>query len=379
MADMADNKVMGSYVLVVLEELGRQPAVSFMEDKVAAAIRGIASRIGLPVHSDAFGNQWVTYTGPRSGDSSVPDIAFVAHMDHPGFEVMEQNGEGYVARALGGVPPAALSPRVALKVVPREGVHRRAVTSGRHGPEDDRCVVLQLDGSPELDLPAMAVLDLPDFQLADDLVHMRAADDLAGCAAILAAMSILASDTGEAGKSVGRVHGIFTRAEEVGLVGARLLAEASSLPKDSLVVSLEASRSLPGALIGDGPVIRVGDASFTFDASAESVLNRAREQMHEKHPDFLCQRQLMSGGTCEASAFIYHGYRATGIALPLGNYHNATAEGGIGPEFINTQDLQRAVELIVQAAASVGARHLSRSCQRMATVPQEFRGRLARQ
>ena len=59
------------------------------------------------------------------------------------------------------------------------------------------------------------------------------------------------------------VYGVFTRAEEVGLVGARLLAEANTLPKNTLVVSLESSRSLPGAEIGGGPVIRVGDAAFT--------------------------------------------------------------------------------------------------------------------
>ena len=54
---------------------------------------------------------------------------------------------------------------------------------------------------------------------------------------------------------------------------------------------------LPGAAIGDGPVIRVGDASLTFDAEAEAVLLRAREEIVERRPDFKAQRQLMSGGT----------------------------------------------------------------------------------
>ena len=30
----------------------------------------------------------------------------------------------------------------------------------------------------------------------------------------------------------------------------------------------------------------------------------------------------MSGGVCEATAFAVFGYRTTGIAFPLGNYHN---------------------------------------------------------
>ena len=361
----------------ILEKLGKQPAVSFMEDRVSAAILDVASHLGLAAHPDSFGNLWVTHEGPRASDVDVPDIAFVAHMDHPGFEVVEQVGGGYLARALGGVPAASLSPGTALEVVSGESGPAPATVSGQHGPEEERMVILQLNEPHHLDLPALAVFPLPSFSLSEGQVHMRAADDLAGCATILAAMGRLASDAEQSDGDVGRVHGIFTRAEEVGLVGARLLAEAGSLPKDCIVVSLEASRSLPGALIGDGPVIRVGDATFTFDANAESVLNRAREQLQEKLPGFRCQRQLMSGGTCEASAFTYYGYRATGIALPLGNYHNATDDGGIGAEYIDTDDLLQAVELVVEASRSVGSRRLSRSWQRMAVLPDKYRHRLS--
>ena len=374
---MAGNEDTEGNVLKILEKLGQQPAVAFMEGRVSAEILDIASRAGLPTHADSFGNLWLTYEGPRTGDADLPGIAFIAHMDHPGFEVVEQVGKGYVARALGGVPPASLFPGAELKIVAAEAEPVRAVVSERHGAEEDRSVILELEEARGLVLPALAVLDLPSFLPVEGRVHMRAADDLGGCATILAAMSRLASDAEQANENVGRVYGIFTRAEEVGLVGARLLAEAGILPKDCIVVSLEASRSLPGAVIGDGPVIRVGDATFTFDAGAESVLNRARERLQEKLPGFRCQRQLMSGGTCEASAFIYHGYRATGIALPLGNYHNATEDGGIGAEYIDIDDLEQAVELVAEAARCVASRNLSRSWQRMAALPDQLRHRLS--
>ncbi len=374
---MVGNENIEGNVLKILERLGRQPAVAFMEGRVSAEIVDIASRVGLPSRADAFGNLWVTYDGPRSDDDDLPDIAFVAHMDHPGFEVVEEVGKGYVARALGGVPPASLSQGARLLVVQEGSESVQATVIQHHGAEEEHSVILELEEARPLRLPALAVLDLPSFLPAEGRVHMRAADDLAGCATILAAMGRLAIDLEQANGDVGRVHGIFTRAEEVGLVGARLLAEAGSLPKDCIVVSLEASRSLPGALIGDGPVIRVGDAAFTFDAGAEAVLNRAREQLQDKLPGFRCQRQLMSGGTCEASAFIYHSYRATGIALPLGNYHNATEDGGIGAEYIDIGDLERAVELVAEAARSVASRNLSRSWQRIAVLPDHLRYRLS--
>ena len=268
---MTEEPTGKGYCLKVLEELGQHPAISFMEDVVAAAVTQIAAAMGVPVHADPYGNLITTYMGPRSDDADMPTIAFVAHMDHPGFEVIDEDGDSYVARALGGVPPASFYPGVPLSIATKDGAVLKAATSGRHGAEDQRMITLELDQPQTLALPAPAVLDLPSFLLKDGLAHMRAADDLAGCAAILAATKELVEGDREANQNVGRVHGIFTLAEEVGLVGARLLAEAGNLPKDSLIVSLEASRSLPGALLGEGPVIRVGDASFTFDAEAPRI------------------------------------------------------------------------------------------------------------
>ena len=233
-------------------------------------------------------------------------------------------------------------------------------------------VSLRMEEPSVLELPMPVVFDLPDFHFDGELVHMRAVDDLGGCAGILAALNLLASEEG-----AGDLYGVFTRAEEVGLIGARLLAEEGRLPPDTLVVSLEASRTLPGAEIGGGPVIRVGDASFTFDAEAEGVLVKAREDLAEERSDFKAPRQLMSGGTCEASAFRYYGYRTTGVAFPLGNYHNSAPDEAVAAEYIHIDDFVGGVELIVRAARSVTRRHESRPWRRMADLPEEYRRRLA--
>ena len=174
------------------------------------------------------------------------------------------------------------------------------------------------------------------------------------------------------------VYGVFTRAEEVGLVGARLLAEANTLPRDTLVVSLEASRSLPGAEIGGGPVIRVGDAAYTFSAEAETVLTKAREILQDRAEPIKIQRQLMSGGTCEASAFAMQGYRATGIAFPLGNYHNGAPEERIEAEYIHLEDFLGGVELIAEAVRQVPHREDTAFRRRIGAVPEDFRRRLSR-
>jgi len=355
-----------------LRALGGCPAISFMESAVAACIQRFLQGTGLTVKRDRYGNLIVHYAGRRASPREHLPIAFVAHMDHPGFEAfLPGQGDMLIARALGGVPQACFSERVPVQVVVADGTRLKGETVGAYGPEAQRMVSLSLKETRSLELPRAVVYDLPDFHFDGELIHMRALDDLAGCASILVALKMLASDEG-----TGEVYGVFTRAEEVGLIGARLLAEEGTLPADTLVVSLEASRTLPGAAIGEGPVIRVGDASFTFDAEAEGVLLRAREELIEQNQAFKAQRQLMSGGTCEASAFRYYGYRTTGVAFPLGNYHNATPDGGVGAEYIHINDFVGGVELIIQAARSVDRRRDSRPWRRMRDMPQEYRQRL---
>ena len=357
--------------LRLLSDLGACPAVSFHEGAVISCVRRNLKEMGLAAKEDPYGNLIVHRKADRRKAADGLAVAFVAHMDHPGFEAVEAVGDTVVARALGGVPQACFSSAVPVHMVLPDGSRLAAETAGRYGPEDQRMVRLRLASPSSLELPRPVVFDLPDFSFDGELIHMRALDDLAGCACILATLSALGSE-----KAFGDVYGVFTRAEEVGLIGARLLAESGVLPRDTLVVSLEASRTLPGAAIGAGPVIRVGDASLTFDAEAEAVLLRARKEITEREPDFKAQRQLMSGGTCEASAFRFHGYRTTGIAFPLGNYHNATPEGGVGAEYIHIEDFVAGVELAVQAARCVDRRYNSRPWTWLGQVADDFRNRL---
>ena len=354
--------------LDILRDLGSRPAVAFHEGLVAEGVRARLAAFGLTAAADAYGNLVARLPGTSAG---LPPIAFVAHMDHPGFEAVEVSRQGVTARVLGGVPPVSLTKEVPVQLVLPDGSRISGGTAGPTGRESGQRVSVRVSQVPDLELPLPVVFDLTDFELDGDLILMRALDDLAGCAAALAALALLSD-----GNDLGDVYGVFTRAEEVGLVGARLLAEAGTLPRDTLVVSLEASRTLPGAAIGDGPVIRVGDASLTFDADAEAVLVRAREELMEATPGFDAQRQLMSGGTCEASAFRYHGYRTTGVAFPLGNYHNGTPLGGVAEEYIHVDDLVAGVELIVRAARCVPRRLESRPWRRMADLPEEHRKRL---
>ena len=358
-----------------LSRLGSQPAVAFHEGGVSAAVRSILDEIGVPYEIDAFGNILAKLAGTSA---DIPPLAVVAHMDHPGFELTERHGDGgeFVADALGGIPATSFAAGVPLQVLLSGGRRVEAVTSGPYGEESARKALVRVTDlgiAAELPLPAAAVFDLVDFQVDGEFIRMRAVDDLAGCASALAALARLSRSDD---RPDGDFLALFTRAEEVGLVGARLAAEARLLPANTLIISAESSRTLPGAEQGRGPVIRVGDAGSTFDSDAESVLVRAREALGENEGGFAAQRQLMSGGVCEASAFAAYGYQTTGIAFPLGNYHNGAPEGRIEAEYIHVDDFLGGVALMEEAARRVSDRANTAFRRRLQSVPEDMRQRL---
>ncbi len=354
--------------LSILASLGAQPAVAYHEGGVSSTVTGHLADMGVPFQVDDFGNIIARIRGQSNG---VTPLAIVAHMDHPGFEAVAVQGNYLVGTALGGVPASSFESGVPVQLVTPGGQRRTASTAGRHGEESDRQVLISLDAPQEIALPCAVVFDLVDFHLDGDFIRMRAADDLAGCGSILSALAELMERP-----PMGDFYGVFTRAEEIGLMGARLMAEAGTLPPDTLVVSAESSRALPGAEQGSGPVIRVGDAGYTFNVEAESVLIRAREVLQGRPEGFKVQRQLMSGGVCEASAFSVYGYQTTGVAFPLGNYHNAAPEGRIEAEYIHVEDYLGGVELMVEAAHSVADRGNTAFRDRLRQVPEETRQRL---
>ena len=360
--------------LNILRDLGALPAVPFFEDGPAAYVMELLEGLTVKVERDDYGNIVAHYD--RAGDARPP-VAFVAHMDHPGFEIVSRSGGAYAAEALGGVPAASLRKPTPVLVLAPGGrrIPAQAEPSGEQGSQ--RSVTVRLRSDEVLEPPVPVVFDLPDFALDGGLIRMRALDDLAGCAGILAALERLSVSGAEA-----NVFAVFTRAEEVGLFGARLLAESGILPQQTLVVSVESSAVVPGVSQGEGPIIRVGDAARTFDAGAEQLLMVASQSVQARNPEFRRQRQLMSGGVCEATAFGAFGYSVTGIAFPLGNYHNATTripdpDGGVGAEYISLSDYLAGVDLIAEAAVSAADldRHRPRWASR--SIPDEARRRLS--
>jgi putative aminopeptidase FrvX len=335
--------------LATVERIASAPTAPYHEYRAMRAIEAELATLGIATTTDAYGQ---LHARVNKGNA-VRSMALLAHTDHPAFEVISANGNEGRARILGGFYARFFSREIAVQVC----------DDGDAAPFE---AVLD-DYIPALDLPhnslghcrirakrplaigQWAALDLPGFEARGDELHLRAADDLALAAVVVLVFAALRDDP-----RPHDVRAVFTRGEETGLYGARLVAEDGLLPKDTIVVALEASRALATARPGAGVVVRPGDVYNTFSNDGERFLRVARERLAEA--GIPTQRALLTGGTCESSAFVRMGWTTTAIALPNVNYHNQSeGHDRFVPEIVRLSDLRSAVALLVEGAAAAGA------------------------
>ncbi len=284
-------------MLAVVEALTKQPTAPFHEDAVRDEIEAQLGKIAhVTFKRDSFGNVVAHY---QRGRKRAADWGLAAHMDHPGWVRGEDGEMGF----LGSV-----------------------AARFRSDPK-------------KKSFGDFEMWDLPPFEIRDGQIHSRACDDLIGCAEIICVFRELE----ERGVNAHCV-GLFTRAEEVGFVGAIKLAKAGILPRNLTILSLETSTPRGTAEIGKGPIVRVGDKASSFDGPATARLLAAVAA--EKIP---VQRCLLDGGTCEATAYQLYGYTCAAASLALGNYHNVTPEGAIAAEFVTIDDFVGMVRLCLAA------------------------------
>ena len=282
-------------LLEIAEAILSCPTAPFHEAAVRSAISGLlASHPQIEWREDAFGNGIARYCGTRPNNPAR--YALCAHMDHPAWVRPASAAGTDDLIFLGGVPASY-----------REKNRHRVRDFGN-----------------------FAMWDLPPFEHRDGRIYSRACDDLMGCVAIVATLERLCAE-----KTPCDFYGLFTRAEEVGFAGAIELARSGWLAKQNVtVVSLETSSERPPAKMGDGPILRVGDKTSIFDHVVTAELAAAAEEA-----GITVQRCLMSGGSCEATAFRLYGVRCGALCVALGNYHNCGPDERIESEYVSLEDV----------------------------------------
>ena len=346
-----------------LRKLLSSPTAPFRETLVMDEVESQLQSAAIPYFYDQHRNIVVgvasekAYKKILSQRSKEPVRVFIAHMDHPGFHGVRWLSEKRLSiKWFGGSPIKHVAGRKVWLAsddgLLTEGTLKKVVLR-----KDKRAIEtaeVVLDKPLEEHTKASAKKTFGGFSFRSPVwqsgkrLYTRAADDLVGVFAIMeTARQVF-------GKKTKRPPfiGLLTRGEEVGFVGAVAHLESGFLNKATrpvVAVSLEASRTLPGAIIGQGPVVRLGDWRTVFESGGLKVLSDlAMKLLPGKH-----QRRVMDGGSCEATAMTAWGIKTIGISLPLGNYHNEGYEGGMdcpahrgpAPEFVHLDDIDGELKL----------------------------------
>jgi endoglucanase len=366
-----------------LLELTQVPTAAGREQRVIAWIeRWLGDRPHLTLSKDGAGNLHVSANGARAGEPGRNGAAiyFTAHLDHPAFVVERIVSPNAVqVQFRGGVMDDYFD--AARVTIHAEGGTRIGATLAGTAPalssaSKDKSYLAELDGAEgAIRVGDVATWEFPPAEIRDGIIHTNACDDLAAAAAALAAYDMLNGGRDarppEGSGGFGQdVRLLFTRAEEIGFVGAIAACREKTMPGGSRVLALENSRSFDDSPIGGGPIVRVGDrlSIFTPELTA-SVAKRAEEiaggpasptasQKMSSAPAWKWQRKLMAGGACEATVFCSFGYEATCVCLPLGNYHNMadlsavqagtnTSRPRVAREHVSIADFDGLVDLLV--------------------------------
>lgn len=348
-----------------LLDLTDLPTASGREHRVIEWItRWTSQRPVLALSADPHGNLTITH---RTKPALPRPLYFTAHLDHPAFVVERIIAPTVIELSFRGGVMDEYFKDARITLHTRAGPQPALLTGAIADTEPFKRYTAELEDAADAAIGDVATWDIGPAQLIDGHIHTQACDDLAAAAAALAALDATLDDPA-ANPTL-----LFTRAEEIGFVGAIGAVRGGAIPKNARFIALENSRSFPDSPIGGGPIVRVGDRISVFSPTlTDAIAKRAEEiaggppaphatQKQSDLPAWKWQRKLMAGGACEASVFCNAGYEATCVCLPLGNYHNmadlAAVQAGtnttpprVGREYIALSDFEGLVDLLIACA-----------------------------
>jgi len=339
-----------SSTLDLFKRLTSVPTAPFCESAVTRqALAWINANLKHSVRvQQRRGGVVVRYQGGGDG----PALALSAHLDHPAFHLTRISAKGAVGLLRGRLPPHLLK---------GSRVEAFGAVSGDNQPlaegiiglsKDEKIWPIEWTRPPRRGFkPVFATLALTPYEISAGWLSSRSIDDLLGCAISLEVVRRAARM-----KLKTNITVLLSRAEEVGFIGALGLAHEGAVNPCDSVISVECSRALPGTMPGLGPVIRLGDKACVFDPNLTSLLDAAAVKL--KRNDQPVQRRRLVGGTCEATGYLAFGFEASGVAIPLVNYHNGWGAEKVAPERVRVSDIEPTVQLVLEAARLFPAQSL---------------------
>lgn len=341
------------------------PTAPYREQHIRRFILGFCRKRGIRIKQDDVGNLIATYGGQYKN----PVFAFAAHMDHPGFIVEADAVRKRTASLFYGGVKESYFNHATVRLVTPDGPVKAVITRTEFNVKK-RLKRVRLKLERNVQKGDWGMWDLPACRVRGDRLYSRACDDLVGCVSILMLLDEL-----HRRKIRKKVQAIFSVAEEAGLHGAKNLCQNKIIPKRSLIVAVETSSVIPSVGMGDGVIVRVGDAAGIFTPALTAFLVKTAKDLSTNNKTFTFQRKLMDAGACESTVYNRFGYTNAAVCIPLGNYHNQNRRTGkIAAEYVSLTDLENMVKLFLAIVKNAG--RVDASLKRRPPVFKQTAGKL---
>lgn len=307
------------------------------EQNVAEAVKVLLASHVDSMQTDAMGNLIVEKYGT---DDNAKRIMFAAHMDHIGLVVTSIEDEGYLRVAgLGGISVDRVRAR---HVIFGNGVQGVVYIE----PVEKGTPTLQhafIDIGAQNKEEAQAMVQLGDvavyapdiFNLGKHRVAAPAMDDRCACA-LLVELLLYAED------QKNTIVGVFTSQEEVGMRGATVAAYHVN-PDIGLCLDVTGwgdtpEVKLPAIRLGDGPAIKIMDASMIATPWVRDALFEAAQAAGVQ-----AQREVLLSGGVDGAAMqkTRSGIPTGALSIPCRYLHTAC-------EVIDMRDMEGALKLLLQ-------------------------------
>lgn len=342
--------------LDLLKRISEAPGVSGFEYGVPELIKGELKGNVDEVTTDRFGNLYA------SKGVGGPTLMVAAHTDEIGLIVKHVEAKGFIRFAkLGGVPDHVLlgqrvfvhgAKKMLRGVIGCKAIHVMKDDERKQLVSYDKMFIDTGAGKEALAKNGVEVgtpitLDRGLAELEGDLIVGKSMDDRAGCYMLLEAL--------KRAKPSGRVVGVFTVQEEVGLRGATI---GASRVKPSVGIAIdttiagdhpEIAESEAPVRLGGGVTILVADGRRDSLGGGLISNPRIRGWMVEtaKKSGIPFQLEILEGGTTDAAAMqiVTEGVPSGVLSIPSRYVHSFS-------EVVSKKDLDNGIRLLVKLMES---------------------------
>ena len=307
-----------------LELLTSVPVAPFYENSLIARLLAVLPKLVNRNVSKIAGGIIVQHPDL---DLNAPKLFLSAHLDHPGFHIYGNNSKEAVARKMGRIEAKN---GMSILGYGADAEDNTPLTEGRLKQSEDSDYFSVKWNHPSYGVN-FAIVKTPTLNKDNKYVHCRSLDDHIGCALILAAIKNSKREN---------IVALLNTAEEEGMIGSLKNMENRIISNKDIVLSIEATPNQKEARMGNGAVIREGDALEKFTPEVVGWL----EKLSSKLPYGYQTSRPVSGNT-EGAVYASFGKKVAGISVPINNYHNKN----MMPESAKISDIISAFALLSKA------------------------------